>query len=55
MDSNKDIGTLIEMQQELKAKDAELAYLEAQLRKKDDEVIKLKAEKEMLLIDNMNN
>lgn len=39
----------------MKAKDAELAYLEAQLRKKDDELIKIKAEKEMLLIDSMNN
>jgi len=39
----------------LKSKDAEIAYLEAQIRKKDDENIKLKAEKEMLLIDSMNN
>jgi len=43
------------MQEELKSKDAEIAYLEAQLRKKDDENIKLKAEKEMLMIDQMKS
>jgi len=45
----------VELQQDLKSKDAEIAYLEAQIRKKDDENIKLKAEKEMMVIDNMNN
>ena len=39
----------------MKAKDAELTYLEAQLRKKDDEIIKINDEKEMMLIDFMNN
>ena len=52
---NNDGGQLIEMQNELKSKDAEINYLEAQLRKKDDENIKLKAEKEMLMIDQMKS
>ena len=55
LENNKEVGNLVELQQELKSKDAEIAYLEAQIRKKDDENIKLKAEKEMLLIDSMNN
>lgn len=50
-----DMNAMIELQQDLKSKDAEIAYLEAQIRKKDDENIKLKAEKEMLMIDSMNN
>lgn len=55
LESNQDVGKLVELQQDLKSKDAEIAYLEAQIRKKDDENIKLKAEKEMLLIDSMNS
>lgn len=53
--NNQDGGNLADLQQQLKSKDAELNYLEAQVRKGDDEIIKLKAEKEMLLLDQMNN
>ena len=46
---------MVELQQELKSNKAEIAYLEEQLRKKNEENVLLKAEKEMLLMDQMNN
>ena len=54
MQSNRDLENLQELQDELRSKEAEITYLEAQMRKKDEENIKLKAEKEMLMIDSMN-
>jgi hypothetical protein len=42
-------GELEDLREELNASKAEIAYLESQMKKKEDENLQLKAEKEILL------
>lgn len=43
------VDEMEDLRQELNASKAEIAYLESQMKKKEDENLQLKAEKEILL------
>ena len=49
--SNDDVGELEALRQELNANKAEIQYLESQLKKREEENLQLKAEKQILMED----